>query len=385
MELLYILLAGGRGERLKPLTADRPKPLVRFGSEGRLIDYTLNNCLSSGGGDVMVLTQHYPEMMEEYLSNRWRGPFRKAGLGLDVTAAADSDKGQFYGTADAAFQALSSMERLPGRVVVLAADHVYEMDYLQMVDFHKSHDGVATIGAAGCLESEVSQFGVFGTAPGGWIRSFHEKPSCLADAGMQGENPIVSMGIYVFDTPALMDYLEFNQTEDANDFGHNILPRMVSHGRAWAYEFRGSDGSPGYWKDAGTLQSYWKAHMDVLNTQDFDGVPTGATRKGKDPFPRTDLIGNFKSNGRRIYKSVISEDAEIGDATINKCVIAPGAVVADGAIARNCVILDNAVIGENVRLSNKVVPYGVEVQEEMKLEDLRVPEMVTNLEFPKFH
>lgn len=364
--VLYIIMAGGRGERLRPLTDDVPKPLVRFGPSGRIIDFTLYNCLSSGFGDVLVLTQYRSDMLERYVNEVWRPAYEAQWRTIEVMPSDRSPKGSFMGTADAVYQALLVKKDVPWNVVVLAGDHVYRMDYRSMVRFHQSHQATATVGSVMCERDQAHRFGIIQTGQAARIESFHEKPKSLEGIVPRGKRPLASMGIYVFTAEKLMRFLEFAQEVDRHDFGHDVVPKMAEEGEAYTFSFQKGDGRSGYWRDVGDLRSYWQTHMELLDGRChelfFDAVP-GLKRP---PFSMANLVRKQVSGPRRVLRSLISESAIVGAAEIRDSVICRGAYVEDGAEVERSVVLDGAVVRRGARLLSVVVEPEVEVRAELE-------------------
>jgi glucose-1-phosphate adenylyltransferase len=358
----YCVLAGGLGSRLRPLTESLPKPLVPFGTEARIIDFTLYNCLASGGGDCLVLAQYLAHLMEDYLRSAWQPAFEAQGRRLVVSRPASSPSGcGFSGTADAVFQTISACRELPDYLVVLAGDHVYRMDYREMIDFHRSHGGWATVGAVECWRYQARRFGIMEVAGDGWIRRFYEKPRSLGGIVPPRRRPLASMGIYVFTSGALVDLLNSSPPGELSDFGKDVLPRMSAEGRAYAYRFASIGRSARYWSDIGELPSYWRANMDLLN---------GAGRKLRfDPFPgldhlpfsRKNFIRSGERGGSRVRKSLVSDTARVDGATVEQTVMGPLARVERGAVVRRSVLMEGAVVRSRVHLEDAVLEPDTEV------------------------
>ncbi len=356
----FIVMAGGKGERLRPLTEGRPKPLVRFGSSGRIIDFTLCNCLSSGEGKVSVLTQYLSDKIEGYLFSRWRKAFAGRGMDLEILPAELSIKGAYLGTADAVYQALALKEQKPDYVVVLAGDHVYQMDYSPMLEDHIKSGAAATVGAVECEREDASRFGIIVTDGDGRVTRFVEKPRSLTGVIPPGRLPLASMGIYAFSAPALMTYLEANQEESSHDFGHDVLPEMVASGRVRVHRFVGKDGQSGYWRDVGDLAGYWKTSIEMLRGKrllfNYQVLPDDP----RPPLSDNHFVKRYDHNGTTIINSMISDTARIGKATIEESIIGPGVQVRDGAALRRSVLLDGADVGKWAELEDVVVePYSI--------------------------
>ena len=353
-DILYLLLAGGRGERLMPLTANRPKPLVRFGSQGCLIDYTLYNCLVSEYGDVMVLTQYMSQMVDNYIRSNWMLPFSKNGRKISAISSRALDKGFYNGTADAVYRVLSSFEKLPDHVVVLAGDHIYRMDYRQMVEFHLSGGKAATVGCIQCDPSQAHRFGIMDIDHGQIITGFREKPNdAKISAGR--ETLTASMGIYIFNCAVLMEYLTKNQREPSHDFGHDIIPEMVGHRQARAFHFRENDNSIPYWRDVGDLSAYWQAQMELIEN-DIDLLnfsPIAGLRQL--PFSQKDIIWKYYTSNHKVVRSSVAHSARIGRAVVTNSVLCPGVKIEDGAHIQNSVLLDGSEVAAGVDLSGCLV------------------------------
>jgi len=266
-ERLFFILAGGRGERLSPLTDDCPKPLVRFGFSSRIIDFTLYNCLVSAGNEIILLTQHFSEMIEQYILENWKRVFESQGKILHVARGNDFQKGYFSGTADAVYQILSAKVLLPKLVIILCADHIYRMDYRSLIQFHVDHGKTATVCAVPCDREQAHRFGIINDEQDGTIRSFHEKPQSLEGIVLPHGYPLASMGIYVFSTVPLLNYLKKNQQKTSNDFGKDILPDIVESRDAMSYPFLGTNGESAYWRDIGDLPAYKKVSEEFFNGQ----------------------------------------------------------------------------------------------------------------------
>ncbi len=277
-KVVFFILAGGRGTRLAPLTDDLPKPLVQFGFSNRLIDFTLYNCLISSGNDITLLTQQYSGMIEEYVMENWRRPFTNQGGNLRITCGNDSRKGCFSGTADAVYQALTESSCQSKFIVVLAADHVYRMDYRSLIDFHIKHGRTATVCTVACEREQAHRFGIINNGSDGAIGSFFEKPRSLEGIIPSEKLPLASMGIYVFSTVPLIKHLKKNQRKSSHDFARDVLPDIVVSREALAYRFLGPDGKDNYWRDVGDLSAYKKAGDEFFNGQykrlTFDKTPT---------------------------------------------------------------------------------------------------------------
>ena len=353
-DILYLLLAGGRGERLMPLTAKRPKPLVRFGSQGCLIDYTLYNCLLSEAGDVIVLTQYMSDMVDNYVGSKWMQAFLKTGRKIRTISSSALDTGYYDGTADAVYHVLSSFGKLPDHVVVLAGDHIYRMDYRNMVSFHLSGGNAATVGCIECDPSQAHRFGIMDIDHDHLITGFREKPDAR-EIPEDRDHLNASMGIYIFNCAVLMEYLTKNQREPSHDFGHDIIPEMVEDHEARAFHFRETDNSTPYWRDVGDLSAYWQAQMELIeNDIDlFNFSPVAGLSQL--PFSRKDIIWKYYNTNHKVVRSSVAHSARIGRAVVTNSVLCPGVKIEDGARIKNSVLLDGSEIAAGVDLSGCLV------------------------------
>ena len=353
-DILYLLLAGGRGERLMPLTANKPKPLVRFGSQGCLIDYTLYNCLVSEGGDVMVLTQYMSDMVDNYISFNWWQAFSQRGRELRAISSKMLDHGLYDGTADAVYRVLSSLDKLPDHVVVLAGDHIYRMDYRHMTEFHLLGDNAATVGCIRCDPSQAHRFGIMSIDHDQFITGFREKPDDPEILTCR-DQLTASMGIYIFNSAVLMDYLAQNQRENSHDFGHDIIPGMVKDREARAFHFRENDNSTPYWRDVGDLSAYWQAQMELIENEfDFLNFSPIAGLKQL-PFSQKDIIWKYYDTHHKVVRSSVADTARIGRAVITNSVLCPGVKIEDGAHIHNSVLLDGSEIAAGVNFTDCLV------------------------------
>jgi len=327
---LHVVLAGGRGHGLRPLTESLPKPLLRFGPFGRIIDFSLYNCLASGQGDTVVLTQYLSKMVELYINMHWRGAF-SAGIGrLDSLPGAKAPGGKYAGPADAVEKALKKLGDGPDLIIVTGADLVYRMDYRELAEYHLSHGRAATVVAGGAV---------------------NDKPRSPA-------------GVYAFTREKLQGYLESRDDGEAYDFGRGVLPRMAADGELRYFDFTGPDGKDGFIRSPGSLEDYWRLHMELVRGRllGLDLEPAPGIRQP--PFSRLNLIRKYVSLSKLIVDSMVSNTARIGKAVVENSVIGPGAHVEDGAKVRNSLLLDGAVVGRGVDLDSALVEARAEVSGE---------------------
>lgn len=337
--VLAVILAGGQGERLSLLSDKRAKPAVPFAGKYRIIDFALSNCVNSGITDVAVLTQYRPHSLHDHIGigKPWDLDRQKGGVRMLQPYIGRQDSDWYQGTADAVYQNLDViMETRCDYVVVLAGDHVYRMDYQPMIAFHQQHNADVTLGAVVVPLEEGHRFGILETDTDGQVVSFEEKPA-------QPRGTLGSMGIYIFSRDVLIRVLienahsiEASSAPGGHDFGHNIIPAMVEHKeRVYAYPFTG------YWRDVGTVQSYWEAHMELLSDPPaFDLYdPSWVIHTRSEERPPAHIYSSAQ-----ISSSLISHGCLI-KGKVERSVLAPGVVVEEGAVVQDSIVLFDTIIG----------------------------------------
>ena len=351
-EVVAMLLAGGQGSRLGVLTKKLAKPAVPFGGKYRIIDFPLSNCTNSGIEAVGVLTQYQPLVLNEYVGNGQ--PWDLDGLHNGVTCLQpyESKEGSdwYSGTANAIYQNINFVDRYdPEYIVVLSGDHIYKMDYADMIKYHKKNKAACTIAVIDVPLEEASRFGILNTNPDGSIYEFDEKPAVPKSTN-------ASMGIYVFSWKILKKYLieDENNENSSNDFGKDVLPAMLNAGeKMMAYPFEG------YWKDVGTIDSLWEANMDLLDPNVSLSLKNVYSRNpmmpphyvGEEAEIQNSMIADGCIVNGKLEFSILFPGVTIGKgATINSSIIMPGAVIEEGANIQFSIISENTVIGKNAQI-----------------------------------
>lgn len=347
--VIAVILAGGQGQRLSVLAAERAKPAIPFAGKYRIIDFTLSNCVNSGMYYVAVLTQYRPHSLHDHIGvgkpwdlDRMRGGVR---LLQPFTRRRDSD--WYRGTADAVYQNLPFMGDWNWDLcLVLSGDHVYKMDYTAMIAFHENRRADVTVAVIEAPMAQASRFGTLITDPDGRVSEFEEKPR-------KPRSNLISMGVYIFERTALERRLEEDATlkESVHDFGRSIIPRMVDVDRVYAYPFRS------YWRDVGTIESYWEANMGLLNEPPdidlYDPHWVIHTRSEERPPARLAPSATVRS-------SMISHGCVVYG-TVTRSVLSPGVLVAEDAVVRDSILMTDTVIGAGSVVDRAILDKHVRV------------------------
>ncbi|MGJ0484948.1 MAG: glucose-1-phosphate adenylyltransferase [Methylomicrobium sp.] len=359
-KILALVLAGGEGSRLNPLTAHRSKPAVPFGGRYRLVDFVISNLINSGVESIYVLVQYKSQSLIEHLHKAWE-PSRvsTSAFVMEVPPQRHSGDDWFRGTANAVYQNLTLLERhQPKLVAIFGADHVYRMDVRQMVEFHYANGADITVAARSVPLAEAVSFGVLETDEEGRICAFREKPAQPKPIPGDPDSAYVSMGNYLFDAEKLLPIIQDAQRLGEMDFGKEILPRLFQTHRLFAYDFASSKmpgikayEEPGYWRDVGTLESYWKAHQDLLGQYPrFDLFnPQWPIRSSRYDGPCAKIMG------RCVEDSLIGSAAWIDGALVRRSIVGREVVLEEGVELDGCIVLDYVRIGKGSRLRRTIV------------------------------
>ncbi len=359
-EMLAMILAGGRGSRLKDLTTKVAKPAVYYGGKYRIIDFPLSNCANSGINTVGVLTQYESVLLNSYVAQdgRWGLDSKDSGVYV-LTPREKADEGLdvYRGTADAISQNIDFIDNYdPEYLLILSGDHIYKMNYDQMLDYHKQMKAEATIAVRPVPLKEASRFGIMNTDGKGKIVEFEEKPA-------KPKSNLASMGIYIFNWKSLRKMLveDMKNPESNHDFGKDIIPTMLNDKKAlYAYEFKG------YWKDVGTIDSLWEANMDLLDPKNplnlndsswliyTEDVSTLPQYIGKEAKIKCAYITQGVRVEGSVTNSVLFTGAVVGkNAKVVDSVLMPGAVVEDGAQVTRALVAENVRIGQKAKVGSK--------------------------------
>lgn len=343
-EMLAMLLAGGQGSRLGILTMDKAKPAVAFGGKYRIIDFPMSNCVNSGVDTVGVLTQYQPLTLNQHIGIGIPWDLDRSSGGASILAPhmKDGEHGEWYsGTANAIYQNIGYIDNYnPEYVLILSGDHIYKMDYSKMLDFHKANNCDVTIAVLEVSMEEASRFGIMNADENDKIYEFEEKPA-------NPKSNLASMGIYIFTWEKLREALiEDNKVHSDSDFGMHIIPMMLNKGSTlYAYRFKD------YWKDVGTIESYWAANMELIKIlpefnlyEDFWKIYTN-----NDYQPP-----QYTAASAKVNTSLISEGCQIYG-TVESSVISKNVVIEEGAVIKDSIIMENCVIGAGTVIDRCII------------------------------
>ena len=355
-----MLLAGGQGSRLYALTNNIAKPAVEFGGKYRIIDFPLSNCINSGIDTVGVLTQYEPLELNEYIGNGQPWDLDRAFGGVHILSPYQAKKKSswYEGTANAIYQNRSFMKKYnPDYVLILSGDHIYKMNYAEMLHAHIRTGADCTIAAIEVPMKEASRFGILNTNPDGSIYQFEEKPK-------EPKSNLASMGIYIFTAEKLYKFLEADDQNPSSskDFGKDVLPAMLNAGeKMFSYRFEG------YWKDVGTISSLWEANMDLLGeVPAFDVGDSDWKIHSRSPIAPPEYFGETA----KLDNSIIALGCEI-DGTVENSILSTGVIVEEGAVVRDSVIMEGTIVKRGAQINYSIVDENVVVKEGAVVGDKR--------------
>lgn len=370
-QILTIVLAGGKGERLQPLTKDRAKPAVPFAGVYRIIDFTLSNCINSGLRQILVMTQYKSQSLDRHLRLAWSGFHRERGEFLEVVPPQQRvDQRWYEGTADAVYQNLYAVERSGAEhVLILSGDHIYKMDYRELLLDHVGSHAEATIACVPVPLSEGSDFGIMRVDGDCNVLEFQEKPDRPDHMPGDPRHCLASMGVYVFRTKFLLDQLcqDGTDPQSRHDFGHSIVPNILGRHRVRAFPFRDPvTGDRAYWRDVGTIDAYYDASMELLSEFRSMDLHDDSWRIHTyvPPAPPS-LVGCtgrlHVSPSCRVRDVLISPGTVITNATVRCSILSPQVRVERNSEITDSILLDGVQVGENCRIHRAIIDKWVEI------------------------
>jgi glucose-1-phosphate adenylyltransferase len=373
-DVFAIVLAGGEGKRLAPLTADRAKPAVPFGGVYRLIDFALSNLVNAGYLRIAVLTQYKSHSLDRHLSQAWRLSPLLGNYVTPIPAQMRRGPRWFVGSADAIYQNFNLIrDERPEHIIVFGADHIYRMDSSQMVDEHIASGASVTVAAIRAPIEQADQFGVIETAPDGrTIAAFREKPSDAKPLPDAPDQVYASMGNYVFTTEALIDAVTTDAQDEASrhDIGGNLIPMLVARGEAQVYDFAANqvpgatDRDRGYWRDVGTLDAYYDAHMDLISVTPIFNLYNDQwpILTWLDPLPPAKFV--FDEDGRRGHAldSMVAAGVVLSGGVARRSILSPGVHLHSYAEVEDAILMHGADVGRGAVVRRAIVDKDVRIQ-----------------------
>ncbi len=370
-DVLAVVLAGGKGSRLEPLTRDRAKPAVPFGGIYRIVDFALSNCLNSGIRKMLLLTQYKAMSLDRHINLGWRRHFcRELDEFIDVVPPQQRIDEQWYqGTADAVYQNIYALEKeRPEYVVILAGDHIYKMNYHKMVEYHQEVGADLTIGALRVTPEEAQSFGVIQVNEHDRIMGFEEKPDVPKPIPGDPKHCLASMGIYVFTARFLFEQLcrDATDPESVHDFGRNIIPSIIDTHRVFAFPFLDENRKQdAYWRDVGTLDAYFEANMDLISIDPqlnmYDERWPIRTFQPNLPPPKF-VFGSGDGESDRIgsaVDSIVCHGTILSGGHMTRCVVGPEVRVNSYAQVEDSIVFQGVDIGRHARIRRAIIDKGV--------------------------
>ena len=370
MSILTMILAGGKGERLHPLTLHRAKPAVPFGGIYRIIDFTLSNCINSGLRKIAVLTQYKSLSLDKHLRLGWN--FFSGELDEYIISVPPQQRvgdRWYQGTADAIYQNIYTIEKdAPDHLLILAGDHIYKMDYSEMFRFHRERQADATVAAIEVPVGQASGFGIVSVDDDCRVTGFEEKPAHPKTIPGRPDMAFASMGIYLFNTRTVIEHLHSDALKDsAHDFGRNILPAMLRSAKVCAYNFIDENRKEAkYWRDVGTIDAYWEANMDLVSVDPllnlYDRAWPIRTHQTQSP-PAKFVFAQEKKGGRLgvALDSLVAQGCIISGGRIQNSVLSHNVRVNSYSEVRESILMENVDIGRHCRIRRAIIDKDVTI------------------------
>ena len=373
MKVLAVILAGGRGERLYPLTRDRAKPAVPFGGIYRIIDFTLSNCINSNIRHIYALTQYKSTSLHRHIQLGWSILASPLGEFIEVIPAQQRIDDQWYqGTADAIYQNFYTLqEERPDVVLILSGDHIYKMDYRKMIALHLEKGAELTVGAIRMDRGLSKEFGVIEVDSDWRITGFQEKPEEPRTLPGDPGGILASMGVYVFNTEILVRRLiEDARSDSEHDFGKNIIPMMIRKDRVFAFDFAlGDQGGAGYWRDVGTIEAYFEATMDLISVTPLFNLydPQWPILTYQPPYPPAKTVHAEESRVGMAINSILSNGCIISGGSVRRSVLSPRVRVHSFAEVEDSILFEGVDVGRSAKIRRTIIDEDVHIPEGMTI------------------
>lgn len=364
---LVVLLAGGKGERLYPLTRDRAKPAVPFGGIYRIIDFTLSNCLNSGLRKIVVLTQYKSISLERHLKLAWNiFNYQLGEFIMSVPPQQRTSELWYEGTADAVYQNIYTLDEIKPRfVLVLSGDHVYQMNYMPMLRYHARKNADLTVGCIEVDREDASRMGVLEIDGEGRVVDFQEKPERPRALARKKNKSLVSMGIYVFNTEKLVSEVikDKKDKRSKHDFGRNIIPHMLKKERVYGHPVTS------YWQDIGTIEAYFTANMELLKVNPRINLhdQERPVRTYQEQLPGALVIKPSRAKDMLVVNSILSPGCIIRGATVRQSILSCSVAVGEDSVIESSLIFDNVRIGKGCQIRNAIIDKGVSVPDNYRI------------------
>jgi glucose-1-phosphate adenylyltransferase len=375
-DVLAVVLAGGKGSRLEPLTRERAKPAVPFGGAYRIVDFSLSNCINSGIRRMLILTQYKAMSLDRHISRGWRPLLcRELGEFIDVVPPQQRIDDKWYqGTADAVYQNIYTIENeRPDYVVILAGDHIYKMDYSKLLGYHLEQRADLTVAALRVTRTDARQFGVIEVDDDNRIIGFEEKPAEPKTIPGDGFHALASMGVYVFTARFLFEQLCLDATKpkSVRDFGRNIIPSVIDSHRVFAHLFLDENRkTDAYWRDVGTLDAYYEANMDLINVDPllnmYDDVWPIRTYQPNLPPPKSVFD---QSEGRRgeAHDSIVCLGSILSGGHVKRSIVGPNTRINSFAMVEGSILFDGVDIGRRAKVRRAIIDKGIEIPSDVEI------------------
>jgi len=368
-DVLAIVLAGGRGTRLEPLTRDRAKPAVPFGGIYRIIDFTLSNCLNSDLRKILVLTQYKAVSLNRHIDQGWKFLSRELDEYVEVIPPQQRIAESWYqGTADAIYQNVYTIEKAaPRDTLILAGDHIYKMNYADMIAFHRERRADLTIACLPVPRAQATEFGVIAVDREGRVLSFLEKPKEPPAMPGHPDQSLASMGIYVFATDVMYELLfqdAAKKEASAHDFGKDIIPAMLANSRVFAYPFRDENRKQAaYWRDVGTLDAYYQTSMDLIQIDPILNLydRNWPIHTYQPPMPPPKFVHTDPDRRGAALNSIVCQGAIVSGGQVYRSILSPGVRINSYALVEDSILFDQVEVGRHARIRRAIIDKDVKI------------------------